>query len=186
VKPNHSSKAQALRLWHELLEKFSAGPDTKLGPRDAYCLLTIFISLCVGMAASWQRWGNPLVDSGRELNVPLRLLHGEQLYSQVNYIYGPLSPYLNALLYWIFRPSLWVIWAHGFLVTLLILGLTFWIARQITGRLPSTIACIAVTWLLRSKTTRELPAGIFFRRSGWMFFRAVSHSTADPSYSEKK
>ena len=54
--------------------------------------------LC-GLAASWQRWGGPLIDCGREMNQPLRLASGEQLYSDVRHIYGPLSPYLHAALY---------------------------------------------------------------------------------------
>ncbi|MGH9317601.1 MAG: hypothetical protein ACRD1P_10895 [Thermoanaerobaculia bacterium] len=45
---------------------------------------------------SWNRWIEPYVDSGRELIVPSRIAHGEALYRDVRYYYGPLAPYLAA------------------------------------------------------------------------------------------
>lgn len=45
---------------------------------------------------SWNRWIDPYVDSGRELIVPSRIAHGEALYREVRYHYGPLAPYLAA------------------------------------------------------------------------------------------
>lgn len=45
---------------------------------------------------SWNRWIEPYVDSGRELIVPSRIAHGEALYREVRYHYGPLAPYLAA------------------------------------------------------------------------------------------
>jgi hypothetical protein len=84
--------------------------------------------------------------------VPLRLLHGEMLYSDVGYIYGPLSPYLNAFLYRAFHPSLWVLWGHGIAAAILILTLCYWIARQIGGRFSATLACLAITWLCALKS----------------------------------
>jgi len=51
--------------------------------------------------------GNPLVDCGREMNQPLRLLNGERLYADIAHLYGPLSPYLNALLYRVFACTWW-------------------------------------------------------------------------------
>jgi len=51
------------------------------------------------LAASWHRWSDPIVDVGREMNQPLRLLEGEQLYSDVRHIYGPLSPFVHAAIY---------------------------------------------------------------------------------------
>ena len=144
--------SHAGKVWRSLLEKLSCGPDEKLGRSDLACFAGILASFCAGLAASWQRWGNPLVDSGRELNVPLRLTNGEMLYSDVRYIYGPFSPYLNAFLYRVFHPSLWVLWGHGIVSTILILALSHWIARQIAGRFPATLACLAITWVCALKS----------------------------------
>ena len=85
------------------------------------------------------------------MNAPLRLMRGEMLYSQVRYIYGPLSPYLNAWLYRAFHPSLWVLWINGMATTVIILGLTYWLARQIAGRGVATFACLFVTWVCALK-----------------------------------
>src|SRR5688572_16122208 len=50
----------------------------------------------------WHRWGDPIIDCGRELDVPRQLLDGKTLYEDVRYWYGPLAPYTNALLYRLF------------------------------------------------------------------------------------
>jgi hypothetical protein len=52
---------------------------------------------CISIAANWQRWINPFVDSGREMNVPARLAAGERLYRDVVFYYGPAGPWLQAL-----------------------------------------------------------------------------------------
>lgn len=48
------------------------------------------------LGASWLRWINPFVDSGREMNVPARLAAGERLYRDVVFYYGPAGPWLQA------------------------------------------------------------------------------------------
>lgn len=144
-------ESYAGQAWRTLLDTLSQGPDEKLGRSDVACFAWILASFSAGLAVSWQRWGNPLVDSGRELNVPLRLVRGEMLYSDVGYIYGPFSPYLNAFLYRVLHPSLWVLWGRGIVSTILILALTYWIARQIAGRFPATLSCLAVTWVCALK-----------------------------------
>jgi 4-amino-4-deoxy-L-arabinose transferase-like glycosyltransferase len=107
-----------------------------------------------GLAVSWQRWGNLLVDCGREMNQPLRLAAGQMLYSEVRHIYGPLSPYLNAALYRAFGPSVEVLYAGGIITAAIILALVYWIGRQLMGRLESFAAALSVMWLCAFK-----PAG---------------------------
>ena len=145
-------KSRVGPLWRALLDELSRDHNKKFDQNDLACFAGILASLAAGLVASWERWGNPLVDSGRELNVPLRLLHGERLYSEVGYIYGPFSPYLNASLYRIFHPSMWILWGHGIVSTVIILGMAYWIARQITGRFPATLACVAMTWVCALKS----------------------------------
>ena len=139
------------RIWREIVESVSQPPSEKITRDDLPMLLLILTSLLAGIAASWERWGNPLIDAGREVNVPLRLARGETLYSQVRYIYGPLSPYVNAALFRIVHPSLWVIWTRGIVTTMFVVAIIYWLARQITGRWPATLACLAVTWLCALK-----------------------------------
>ncbi|PYT09639.1 MAG: hypothetical protein DMF60_02170 [Acidobacteria bacterium] len=85
------------------------------------------------------------------MNQPLRLARGEMLYSDVRHIYGPLSPYVNALLYRIFGPTLAVLCADGIFTSFLILALVYWLARRLMGRLPAAAATLSVTWLCTFK-----------------------------------
>ena len=62
---------------------------------------------------SWGRWPDILVDFGRELYVPWRLSSGAQLYRDLAYFNGPLSPYLNALWFDLFGVGLrTLVWAN--------------------------------------------------------------------------
>ncbi len=122
--------------------------------RDIPFVASIIASFIFGVAFSWQRWGNPLVDCGREMNQPLRLANGEMLYSEVRHIYGPLSPYFNALLYRIFGDSLNVLYGSGILTALVIISLCYWLSRQLMSRAASTAATLSVMWLCAFK-----PAG---------------------------
>lgn len=122
--------------------------------RDFPFVVSIIASFLFGVAFSWQRWGNPLVDCGREMNQPLRLANGEMLYSEVRHIYGPLSPYFNALLYRLFGDSLNVLYGSGIITALVIIALCYWLSRQLINRTASTAATLSVMWLCAFK-----PAG---------------------------
>lgn len=122
--------------------------------RDFPFVVSILASFLFGVAFSWQRWGNPLVDCGREMNQPLRLANGEMLYSEVRHIYGPLSPYFNALLYRFFGDSLNVLYGSGIILAVLIMALCYWLSRQLMNRAASTAATLSVMWLCAFK-----PAG---------------------------
>lgn len=124
---------------------------SKFDRRDLPWVALIAVSFLFALAVSWQRWGNPLVDCGREMNQPLRLAQGEMLYSEVRHIYGPLSPYINATLYRLFGPSLNVLYADGIITALIILALVYWIARRLMGRAAATASTLEVMWLCAFK-----------------------------------
>ncbi len=123
----------------------------RISGRDLPWVALIFVSFTVGLALSWERWGNPLVDCGREMNQPLRLVRGEMLYSDVRHIYGPLSPYLNAALYDLFGPSLNVLYGDGIITAIIILALIYWLSRQLMNPLGATAATLSVLWLCAFK-----------------------------------
>ena len=124
---------------------------TRIDKRDLPWVALIAVSFIFALAVSWERWGNPLVDCGREMNQPLRLARGEMLYSDVRHIYGPLSPYINALLYKIFGPSLAVLYADGIFTAMVILAAVYWLSRRLMGRVPSVAATLSVMWLCAFK-----------------------------------
>lgn len=94
-------------------------------------LLALAVLFGAMISASWQRWTQPLLDHGREMNLPARLLAGEQLYTDVQFLYGPFAPYLNALLYRVFGVHLATLQVSGAVCALLILALIYWLARRL-------------------------------------------------------
>jgi len=85
------------------------------------------------------------------MNQPLRLAQGQMLFSDVRHIYGPLSPYLNAILYRVFGASLRVLYADGILSAIIILLLVYWIARQLMESAAAAAATLSVMWLCAFK-----------------------------------
>jgi 4-amino-4-deoxy-L-arabinose transferase-like glycosyltransferase len=55
---------------------------------------------------SWFKWPDLLIDYGRELYVPWQITQGKVLYAALNHLYGPLSHYLNAMLFQVFGVGL--------------------------------------------------------------------------------
>jgi hypothetical protein len=67
------------------------------------------------LAQSWERWGDLLVDLGRDCTVPGEILRGRVLYRDVVYSYGPVAPYLLAGVEALFGDRLRVFAAVGLL-----------------------------------------------------------------------
>jgi hypothetical protein len=94
-------------------------------------------------AASWQRWINPFLDAGREMNVPARLAAGERLYRDVVYHYGPAGPWLEAAALALFGRRFAVLEVLGLLAA----GVLFASLWRLTARAGSRLAaCVATTW----------------------------------------
>ncbi len=104
----------------------------------------IFLVFAALLAVSWRRWTSPIADSGREMDLPRRLLEGELLYRDVHYLYPPLAPYFNALLYRILGIHLDVLHAAGIFCSILIAVLCYRIARRLFDETDAALAAIAV------------------------------------------
>ncbi len=83
-----------------------------------------------------------LIDYGRELYVPWRLAEGEVLYRDVGWIYGPLSPYFNALLFKLFGTSLTVLALSNLVLTAILTAVIYRMFVQWTSRWVSTVCCV--------------------------------------------
>jgi 4-amino-4-deoxy-L-arabinose transferase-like glycosyltransferase len=128
---NHSASIRDLQ---------SAIPDQMFrNPQSAIAL--VFGAM---LAVSWRRWISPIADSGREMDLPLRLMNGELLYRDVHYLYPPLSPYFNSLLYRIFGAHLEVLQAGGAICAILVVLMCYRIARKLMSPSESALAVIAV------------------------------------------
>jgi len=94
------------------------------------------------LVAAWG-WGShphPFIDFGREAYTPWRLSEGEVLYRDVAYFNGPLSPYLNSLLFRLFGVGLdTLFWANA-LWTLVIGVLLYHLLERLGGRFAAAVA----------------------------------------------
>src|SRR5262249_30354164 len=102
--PLHDDPSTTLRSSHSRINRNidMSIPVTFQTNKDARVLASLVVLFVFFLIVSWQRWTRPLVDHGREMNLPARVLAGEQLYVDILYYYGPFAPHFNALLYRIF------------------------------------------------------------------------------------
>jgi hypothetical protein len=151
--PSHTVTGQPGKSSTEAKAQIFRRPEFRLPA------LAVLLVLAVLMVVSWQRWTSPIIDSGREMDLPLRLLQGEVLYRDVHYIYPPLSPYLNALLYHLFGIHLSVLHFSGFVCTLAILLICWRVASRFLSAMECALALTAVTlWcLLRPEGNLIMP-----------------------------
>src|SRR5215475_9391873 len=99
--------------------------------RDGLPLLALAALFVAMLAATWQRWTHPIIDHGREMNVPARILAGDRLYVDVFLHYGPFAPYFNALLYFLFGINLSTLHGSGIVCAAVIVTLIYCLARSL-------------------------------------------------------
>jgi hypothetical protein len=88
--------------------KAAARPKASfLWDRTELTALTLILLVWAGLFwGTWAHWGDVVIDTGREVYVPGLLAEGKTLYKDVWYLYGPLAPYFNSLLFRIFGTTL--------------------------------------------------------------------------------
>ncbi len=111
------------------------------------------------LAASWQCWGNLIIDVGRDFYTTGELLSGKLLYRDVLFLYGPFSPYTNALLCTLFGLNVSTFVLSGLLTIVSVCILLYALARVFLDRFSSTL-CV-VTFLPVLAFGHYLEAGIF-------------------------
>jgi hypothetical protein len=98
-------------------------------------LLAAVSLLAIALAwLTWAKWGDVVIDVGRELEVPWKITEGQVLYRDLAYNYGPLSPYLNAAFLEVFGLHLGSLLLDGFLSAAIGAGLVYLLARRFVGR----------------------------------------------------
>jgi hypothetical protein len=104
---------------------------------------------------SWNRWIEPYVDSGRELETPWRVAEGERLYRDVRFYHGPLAPYLSAAIDRSMGPSLPARIALAAAIALVNLEAL----RRLAGRLLSPGRASLVTSVVVAVAFFQRPGG---------------------------
>jgi hypothetical protein len=94
--------------------------------------------------STWGHWGDIQIDCGRELYVPLEVLRGKLVYRDFWYPYGPLTPYVEAVLVAEFGRHLAVFYLFGLTVTLASALFLFELGRMLAGVAIGTAAALAL------------------------------------------
>ncbi|MEP6787423.1 MAG: glycosyltransferase family 39 protein [Acidobacteriota bacterium] len=121
--------------------------------RPQYIVVLVYVVMII---ASWRRWTTLIVDSGREMDLPHRLLNGEMLYRDVHYLYTPFTPYFNAFLYRIFGVHLDTLIASGIVFSTLLVFLCYRIFRRLAPPMETAIATSFVVVLCVFKPSGNL------------------------------
>jgi hypothetical protein len=90
---------------------------------------------------SWRKWPDPIIDSGPQWYAAWQISMGVSLAQEHAWNYGPLSAYLNGLLFKIFGASLNVLFAANIIIYAAILGLAYAAFRRAWGRMGAFAAC---------------------------------------------
>jgi len=91
---------------------------------------------------TWLKWGDLVVDVGREMYLALELSSGKLLYRDIFYVYGPFSPYFNAVLFKALGAHLHSLIASGIITTVVVSTLIYKISRIFLNPLFSTLAVL--------------------------------------------
>jgi hypothetical protein len=112
-------------------EPTNPGPPSLIRREEWLPVIAVTALFVLMLLGTWHRWTHPIVDHGREMNVPARILAGERLYVDIMYYYGPFAPYFNALLYLMFGAHLKTLYTSGILCAALVLVMIHWIGRRL-------------------------------------------------------
>ncbi len=88
---------------------------------------------------SWGTWPDPLVDFGQQLYVSWQIAEGKLLYRDLAYLYGPLSPYLNAIFLRLFGVSLTTLVVCNLAILAGLIGLLYRMLADVGGRFAATL-----------------------------------------------
>src|SRR5687768_5447393 len=100
---------ESMRFTVSLDLAFLASRATTLRSPGFAGLIALTVHACLFallMWWSWRKWPDPMIDFGRELYVPWQIVQGKVLYRDIASLFGPLSPYVNALWFKLFGVSL--------------------------------------------------------------------------------
>ena len=98
---------------------------SRLNPALVLSIASVFVVGVFMFHISWLKTPDILVDFGRELYVPWQLSEGKLLYKDLVYWNGPVSPYLNALIFSLFGASVHTLLAFNVVVIIAIAVLIF-------------------------------------------------------------
>lgn len=101
-----------------MFSRLSFGPPAAWNAKTFAGLAILIMVWAAWFYGTWETWGWLTADCGREMYVPTVLAEGKTLYKDIWYLYGPLGPYWNSLLFRTFGVHLTVLYWAGSLSAL--------------------------------------------------------------------
>jgi hypothetical protein len=92
---------------------------------------------------SWQKWADLIVDYGQQLYLPWQLSEGKVLYRDLDYLFGPFSAYLHALLFKIFEPGIMILVWFNLGVVAALSSLIYLLFKYFSDSLTATLTTLA-------------------------------------------
>lgn len=130
-----------------------------IGGREAlFTALALAACSAPALWVGWGRFGDLFVDVGRELEWPRRILEGDLLYADLRFYYGPLAPYVNALLYGAFGVRLEVLACAGAVSGVAAALLVHAIAREFVGWALAFTTALAFLYVCAFQVGPDGPA----------------------------
>jgi hypothetical protein len=105
-------------------------------------VLTLIAATVFFVATSWRRWPDPLIDFGQELYNAWQISNGAVLYRDIGCLYGPLSEYCNAAIFWVFGPGLIVLAIANLVVFVAITTAVYLLFRRSWGPFAAWISTL--------------------------------------------
>jgi hypothetical protein len=126
---------------HTRRETTEDSPKKGDAPGLALAAAVVVVGLAVFLTwFTWAKWGDAVIDVGRELEIAWKLSEGELLYRDAAYNYGPLSPYFNAMLLKTLGTDVASLVTGG----LLSVGLGAWLVYLLSRRFLARVASAAI------------------------------------------
>lgn len=123
ARPSSPGRAPALATW-----------------TPAIAIVSTFAAM---LSFSWGKWPDVLMDFGHELYGPWQISQGKVLARDIAWgASGPLSPYWNGFLFWLFGPSLLALVAFNATVLASFTALLYATFRSLADRMSATAACL--------------------------------------------
>jgi 4-amino-4-deoxy-L-arabinose transferase-like glycosyltransferase len=138
--PNKNEAESALKPLdnHLMLKKILINHSAILIIILAYLFFTI---------RYWRRWGDIIVDYGREVYIPWCIYKGNVLYRDIDYINGPLAPYINALWFNISGSSITTLFIYNLIIIAILTYLIFNFIRKTCDKTTATLSCLVFLML---------------------------------------
>jgi hypothetical protein len=125
-------------------------------------------------AWSWGKWADPIVDFGNEPYLSWQLLAGRALHRDLVSLYGPLSPWVNALWFTLFGASLRTLAVCNLVLAACLAAVVYRFVEAATDRMTATTATTVLLVSFVFPHHAEDAANYDFV---WPYTHAATHGT---------